>query len=399
VIGTVTKTQPVTISDISNGQGGGHYALSSSAVRNMPVGVSVSFTDGDGNSITSVEVPSGGIASFNVNITVNGESVPANPTQIEWYVTASRTDGGQTLRMPFQYRAIAATAAMFAPNLNNAGAVEFTGNPATDIDGNYQLTYAATGTNAPAKFRLEESNNNGVTWTVLADVPASQTSYDFAGRGNGTFLYRVRGLYTVQNGLLAGPASATRTVVVDRRIEADITSAIEARMVDGTVTLGGGVFQYDQILRNTSSTSVFSPMKMIITSVSSASGTVRVKNADNGGDGVSAPASFDYTSQVGADQQLAAGESTAARRLQFNNPASEMFQITIVVRGHLPDSAGAATGGGTSSGAGTDAGDSGSSSGSGSTSGSGTSTGSGITSGVLLRFVVNPLTKSVSLVK
>ena len=123
-----------------------------------------------------------------------------------------------------------------------------------------------------------------------------------------------------------------------------------------------------------------------------------MKNADNGGDGVSTPAEFDYTSRVGADQQLAAGESTSARRLQFNNPASEMFQITISVRGHLPDSAGAATGGGTSSGDGADAGAS-TSSGSGTTDGSGASTGSGLISGVQLRFVINPLTKSVSLVK
>lgn len=399
VIGTNTRTQAVTITDISNGQGGGVYTLSSSTVRNMPAGVSVSFTDGEGNAVTSVEVPSGGIASFNVNITVNGESVPANPTQIEWYVTAARTDGGQTLRMPFQYRAIAPTAAMFAPSLNDVGGVEFTGNPATDIDGNYQLTYAATGTNAPAQFRLEESNDNGATWSLVADVPSSQTSYDITGRGNGRFVYRVSGLYTVENGLLAGPASATRTVVVDRRLEADITSAIEARMVDGTVSFSGGVFQFDQILRNASSTSVFAPMKMIITSVSSGSGSVRVKNADDGGNGVSAPATFDYTSQVGADQELAAGESTAARRIQFNNSASEMFQFTVVVRGHQPDSAGAATGGGTSSGAGTGAGDSGTSSGSGSSLGSETTTGSGIISGVQLRFVVNPLTKSVSLVK
>ena len=45
---------------------------------------------------------------------------------------------------------------------------------------------------------------------------------------------------------------------------------------------------------------------MIIISVSSGSGNVRVKNADDGVNGVSAPATFDYTSQVGADQELAA---------------------------------------------------------------------------------------------
>ena len=39
--------------------------------------------------------------------------------------------------------------------LNNIGNTEFSGEPATDINGNYQLTFAATGTNAPAKLRIE----------------------------------------------------------------------------------------------------------------------------------------------------------------------------------------------------------------------------------------------------
>lgn len=400
VVGTNTKTLAVTITDVTNGEGGGVYQLSSSAVRNIPAGVSVSFTNGAGNSISAVEVLSGGSASFNVNITVNGESVPANPTQIEWYVSAARTDGGQTLRMPFQYRAIAPTPPMFAPGLNNAGNTEFSGNPATDIDGNYQLSFAATGTNPPAKFRIEESNNNGAAWALVADVPASQTAYDFTGRGNGTFQYRVRGLYTVEHGLLPGPASAVKSVVVDRRVEADLTSLMEARMVDGSVSFAGGVFQFDQILRNASTnTSVFSPMRFLITSISSQSGNVRVKNADDGGNGVSSPATFDYTSQVGADQQLSPGESTASRRLQFNNPASEMFQFTVVVRGHLPDAAGASSGGDASGGADGGGGASGASSGGGTSAGDGTSSGSALPGGVTLRFVVNPLTKSVSLLK
>jgi hypothetical protein len=96
---------------------------------------------------------------------------------------------------------------------------------------------------------------------------------------------------------------------------------------------------------------------------------------------------------------LAPGESTAARQLQFNNPASEMFQFTVVVRGHLPDSAGAAGGGGGSGGNEGSGGGGGTSSGDGSTSGSGTSTGSALLGSVTLRFVVNPLTKTVSLMK
>ncbi len=395
VVGTTTKTQSVIISDVTNGEGGGVYQLSSSAVRNVPEGVTVSFTDGAGAAITSVEVPSGGTTSFNVNITVNGESVPANPTQIEWYVTATRADGGQTLRMPFQYRAIAPTVATFAPNLNNAGGAEFQGNPATDINGSYELSYAATGTNAPAKFRLEESTNNGA-WAVVADVPASQTTFAVNGRGNGNYQYRVRGLFTVENGLMPGPSSAVTTVVVDRRMEADVSSFIEARMVDGTVLFAGGVFQFDQNLKNISNrNSIYSPLSMSITSVTSSSGRVNVKNADNAGNGISSPAAFDYTPQVGADQQLAPGEVSGARRIQFNNPASEMFQFTVVVRGHVPDITGAAGSGG----AGGEGASAGGSSTSGGTTSGGTSSGSALPGGVTLRFVVNPLTKSVSLLK
>ena len=385
VIGTATRTQTVTIADVTHGLGAGVYQLSSNAVRNLPNGVSVSFTDAGGNSISQIEVPSGGSANFKVNITVNGEAVPANPTQIEWYVTAARTDNGQTLRMPFQYRAIAPTVTMSAPTLNDAGNTEFSGNPATDINGNYQLSFAATG--APAKLRLEESNDNGGTWTVLADVPASQTTYDLAGRTNGSFQYRVRGLFSVENGFMPGPASTVKTVVVDRRIEADVTSLIEARIVDGSLTFTGGVWQFDQTLRNTSaSTSVFAPLKFVITSISSSSGTVRVKNSDDGGNGVSSPATFDYTSQAGSDQKLAPGEISASRRLQFNNPASEMFTFTVMVKGHLPDPAG-----GSSAGAG--AGTSGGTSGSGT---SGSSTNSGLSLPKILQVTVNPLTKSVT---
>ena len=388
VVGINTKTQTMTIADVKNGAGAGVYQLTSGAVRNFPAGVSVSITDAGGNSISEVEVPANGTANFNVNITVNGEAVPTNPTQIEWYITATRTDGGQTLRMPFQYRAIAPTVTMAAPVLNNANNTEFSGNPATDIDGSYQLSFAATGSNTPAKLRIEESSNSGGSWATLADVSGGQTSYDISNRGNGNFQYRVRGMYTVENGLMLGPASAVKTVVVDRRIQADVTSIIESKIVDGSLSFVGGIWQFDQTLRNSSTgTSVFAPLRFTITSISSASGTVRVKNADNGGNGVSSPATFDYTPQVGTDQQLSPGESTASRRLQFNDPASEMFSFTVAVQGYLPDAAGAGSGGGATGG--TSGGTGGTSSGSSSDSGFSIPT-------RVLKVTVNPLTKSVT---
>ena len=395
VIGTATKSQTVTISDIRDGAGAGLYRLSSSAVRNLPEGVSVSFTNAAGEPVSEVEVPAGGSASFRVNVSVNGESVPADPTQIEWYVTAARADGGQTLRMPFQFRAVRPSISAVAPTLGDVAGNEFGGNPSTDIDGNYRLSYSYAGNPAPAKFRVQESKDNGATWTTLADVPAAQSAFDVVGRTNGTYLYRVTGLFAVQYGLIDGPASAAKAVTVDRRVESDVSSLIQAAIVDNTVSMGGGVFQFDQTLRNVSDTSVFAPLRFTITSVSSRSGRVRVQNADNSGDGVALPAVFDYTSQAGSDQRLGANESSAARRLQFANPASEMFEFTAQVRGHLPDAANASgassggAGGGDSTASGTTGG------GGGTTSGGNTV--SGLTQTVTgLRFVVNPLTKSVS---
>lgn len=390
VIGTTTRTQTATISDIRNGAGAGVYQLSSSSVRNLPAGVSVSFTDAGGASINQVTVPSNGSASFNVSIAVNGEAVPNNPTQIEWYVTAARTDGGQTLRMPFQLRAIAPTVSMSAPAQNNINNTEFTGNPATDIDGNYQLSFAATGSNTPAKLRIEESSDNGATWALISDVTGSQTAYDLGNHSNGTFQYRVRGLYTVDNGLMPGPFSAVKSVVVDRRVQADVTSMIDAKIVDGSLTLSGGMWQFDQVLRNKSTTtSIFAPLKFTITSISSGSGTVRVKNADDGGNGVTSPANFDYTPQVGTDQQLSPGESTASRRIQFNDPASEMFTVTVMVKGYFPDPAGASSTSSTSGG-------SSAAPNTGSSSGGSSSSGLSLPATKVMQITVNPLTNTVT---
>ena len=86
-----------------------------------------------------------------------------------------------------------------------------------------------------------------------------------------------------------------------------MTSLVQAAIVDGTVSLSGGVFQFDQTLKNVSTTAVIAPARFTITSVSSRSGRMKVPNADNGGDGVAGPAELGYTAQPGTDQQLAGG--------------------------------------------------------------------------------------------
>jgi subtilisin family serine protease len=398
VIGSSTHSQSVNIHDISGGEGAGTYRLNASNVRFVDgTSLQVNFTDESGNHVSEVTVPEGGSASFTVNLVVNGETI-TSPTQAQWYVTASRTDGKQNLRMPFYFRAIAPTINTPAPNLNGTGGHELGGNPPIDINGAYQLQYAkpATGTQ-PTQYRVQESADNGATWTTLADVPASQTTFDISERVNGSYSYRVIGLVPVQHGLYLTAPSTTRNVLVDRRLESDVTALIKGAMVSNSMSFAGSVMQFDWTLKNKSGdTTIYPPLQFSITSIQSRSGTVRVANAENSGDGVATPATFDYTSAAGAD--LAPGEVSGAKTLKFNNPDSEMFDFTVVVRGHLRDASGGVQAGG--AGSSPSGGESGSGQGS---AGQGTNVaGQNLPLTApqsVLKFSVNPLTRSVKLVQ
>lgn len=342
VIGAATISQTVTINDITNGGGAGIYQLAVSNVRGVDQdGFRVRITDTNGNPISAVTVPVGGSASFNVKTEVRGEKV-ADPTQAQWYVTATRDFTrtplpGVNLRMPFYYRAVRPAVAHAAPSLAPANNAEVSGSPVIDINGNYSLSYSFAGSPAPAKFRIEEQKDNGA-WSVLADVDAGQTSHDISGRGNGAYNYRVAGLFPVEHGLLQGPYSATQTVEVNRRLESDVTALIQTAI--SNVSLANGSFEFDQTLKNTSTDrTILPPLKLTITAIQSASGTVRVTNADNGGNGMGTPATFDYSSTVGADRALTPGETSGARHFSFSNQSGELFQFTATVKGHFPDPA------------------------------------------------------------
>jgi subtilisin family serine protease len=342
VIGTATISQTVTINDITSGGGAATYQLAVSNVRGVDQdGFRVSITDTNGNPISSITVPVGGSASFNVKTVVNGEKI-ANPTQAQWYVSATRDFTrtpmpGLNLRMPFYYRAVRPNLTLAAPSLAQANGTEVSGSPVIDINGNYSLSYSFAGAPAPAKFRIEEQKDNGA-WTQLADVDAGQTSFDISGRGNGAYNYRVAGLFPVEHGLLPGPASEAQTVQVNRRLESDVTALVQTAI--SNVSLAGGAFEFDQTLKNTSADkTILPPLKFTINSIQSNSNTVRVTNADNGGNGMETAATFDYSSTVGADRALVPGETSGARHLKFSNQAGELFQFTATVKGHFPDPA------------------------------------------------------------
>jgi subtilisin family serine protease len=338
VSGTATLSQEVWIFDVTGGGGAGTYQLDIVPVRSVDQnGFRVSITDANQNPISSVEVSPGGGANFFVKTEANGQSIAIDPTQFQWYVTATRIDGGGNLRMPFYYRAVRPTVSMFAPSLGAVSGAEVSGSQPIDINGSYSLAYAATGSNPPARFRIEEQKD-GNQFVLLTEVSASQTTHAIADRGNGLYGYRVAGLFTVQYGLLQGPYSAVQSVQVNRRLESEVTSMIQTA-VSG-VSFIGGVFEFDQTLKNTSSGStILPPLRFSITAIQSTSGTVRATNADNSGNGVESAATWDYSNTLGADRALTPNETSSTRHLKFSDAAAELFTFTAVIKGHFPDPA------------------------------------------------------------
>jgi hypothetical protein len=182
------------------------------------------------------------------------------------------------------------------------------------------------------------------------------------------------------NGRAPSPPVSVAFTVSDK-VERDVTSLVtlDAR---NTSVLAGSV-SYDLLLKNASAQAVYTPLAARVAKLTSASGGVTVANADNGQTG--AGASFDYGNAVGGDATLSPNETTAARRLRFNNPSNEPFTVEFQIVGQLPrgSTAGATTTSGTSTSGG----------GTGST-GTGTNSTSGSVTALVtsvLRVTYNPL--------
>lgn len=112
----------------------------------------------------------------------------------------------------------------------------------------------------------------------------------------------------------------------------DVTAAIKTAI--SNVRLAGGIFEFDQTLKNNGVASAdsvsYSPINFQIMNISNP--TVTVKNADNGGDGKSTPAVFAY------NQSLVSGATSTARRLQFNDPQAQLFTFDAAITARVRSS-------------------------------------------------------------
>ncbi|HEX8844674.1 MAG TPA: S8 family serine peptidase [Pyrinomonadaceae bacterium] len=175
---TVTRTHEVILRDVTGGTGSGTYSLTfqNNRFADKP-GFLIDFTAADGTTpITSITIPSGGQATFRVRVVADGQQITADPTEFQWYVTATQNSSGRKLRMPFYYRAVRATFPnIAAPNQTPPTGTEQPAPPTppgcpVDTNGNYQVNWTYTGP-PHVGFRVQEATRSQEIFFDNADEP------------------------------------------------------------------------------------------------------------------------------------------------------------------------------------------------------------------------------------
>jgi hypothetical protein len=250
-----------------------------------------------------------------------------------------------------------------------------------DFDGNFNLSWAGNG--GETGFEVERSTD-GTNYETIANLAGNQTSLALTNQPNGEINFRVRALTPGKIGSYeTGPSNVTN-IIVDRRGKVDITSVVSTAM--SNVNLTGGVFTLDLNVTNNSTSAYVPFVELNVVKITSGSGTVSVKNADNSGNGKSTAtaALFGYSDKLGADQVFSPAEVTGTRTLQFNDGASEMFSFDLNITAYLSTSGGGGGGGAAAP------------AGAGANGGSSSAGNSLLPLTKVMRVTVNPLTKQVS---
>ena len=149
------------------------------------------------------------------------------------------------------------------------------------------------------------------------------------------------------NGVAAAPVASV-AYAVSSTIEQTVTSMVSLNTSNARSSLG--VSQYDLSVKNISAATIYSPLRIEVASITSASGRVSVANADNGNSGVGA--SWDYSAKLGLDNALTGNESSLLRTQRFTNPNNEAFTVTLNVIGNIDRAAAGGSSGAAPSGSG-----------------------------------------------
>lgn len=94
----------------------------------------------------------------------------------------------------------------------NIDLTPFTGN---SVKIRFRFTSDLANDQAVVGWYVEDIRLSSDNFRKIADTAAGVTSLDITGRGNGTYIYRIAGLFMTAEGLAAGPYSNTRCVTVN----------------------------------------------------------------------------------------------------------------------------------------------------------------------------------------
>jgi subtilisin family serine protease len=214
-----------------------------------------------------------------------------------------------------------------APAVNPFAADFSQGGQAYNFDGNLTVNWTPQGT--PLNYEIEQSTNGG-PWTVVATPAASATSASLTA-GNGTHSFRMRAVTSGRVGKYVTVPSNVQTIIVSKRVQVDATDSMS--LLNRTITFPAGATELVSALKNTSSTTFYPHVVLEIVSIQSTGNSVRVSNADNGGNGVTSPAVFDYSQLVGAD--FIPAEESSNKTIRFSNPNMVLFTFTARVKANV----------------------------------------------------------------
>ncbi|MFZ0750024.1 MAG: S8 family serine peptidase [Pyrinomonadaceae bacterium] len=326
--------------------------------------------DPDGNVIASSGGPAGASESVKVRVNRGGTYVH----RVLGFVNAA-TDVNITTKLT---KGPAAPAAQTIPG-------DFVDSQSRNVDFDGSFTLNWTGVGGEQGYEIQQSSASNPDWQVIATVDAGTTSHNLTNLGNDTYSFRIRGIHPGQIGKFVTNSGNAVSVLVDARSQVDITSLVGYPI--SNVSFVGGVWQQDFALANNSTQSYVPHVDFNVIGVNSASGTVKVINADNGANGKTpaTAALFSFTDKLGSDQLFSPAEVSGSRTVRFQNSAAEMFTWDVRVTAYVSSGQAGATqspqGGGAQAPPG----------------------GSGLTGQLplmkvtgMMRFTANPLTKKVT---
>jgi hypothetical protein len=114
-------------------------------------------------------------------------------------------------------------------------------------------------------------------------------------------------------------------------VEQSVNSLVSLQITNQGTT--AGVSSYNLAIKDTSTQTIYTPLRLDVAQITSASGRVTVANADNGQTG--AGATWSYSNLVGADNVLSPSEVSGLRQLKFRNPNNESFTVNFNVIGNV----------------------------------------------------------------